>query len=113
MPNYNLLFVLLLFIAACSPEHESPTSNILENNLPKSGVIIEVSDNGELINIPQLEAPLNKEQQRVFNLSMQWIATESEVPFIQLAGKSAFEIVQIANCLKGNKRESVDCIKST
>lgn len=110
MINYKLVFVLLIFLTACSPEHDSPTSDILENNIPKSSIIIEVSENGELINIPQLEASLNKEQQKVFNLSMQWIATESEVPFIELAGKSAFEIVQIANCLKSNQNKSVGCI---
>lgn len=110
MINYKLVFVLSIFLTACSPEHDSPTSDILENNIPKSNIIIEVSENGELVNIPQLEASLNKEQQRVFNLSMQWIATESEVPFIKLAGKSAFEIVQIANCLKSNQNKSVGCI---
>lgn len=113
MFNYKLLFMLLIFLTACSPEHDSPSSDILKNNLPKSGLIIEVSKNGELINIPQLEAQLNKEQLRVFNLSMQWIATESEVPFNKLAGKSAFEIVQIANCFKSKKSKSVGCIKST
>ena len=113
MINYKLLFVLLIFLTACSPEHNSPTSDILKNNIPKSGVIIKVSKKGELVNIPQLEASLNKEQQRVFNLSMQWIATESEVPFINLAGKSAFEIVQIANCLKSNQHKGFDCVKST
>ncbi|QUM85647.1 MULTISPECIES: hypothetical protein [unclassified Moritella] len=113
MFKLRLFFITAVFLIGCTPEHPSPTSNIFENNIPKMGVLLEVSEDGQLINIPQVESSLNDNQKKIFNLSMQWIATESEIKFIELKGKSAYLIIQIANCLKINENKGVDCIKST
>ncbi|GAB3536045.1 hypothetical protein [Photobacterium alginatilyticum] len=105
-----LLVLLSSTLFGCQPEHDSPTSEILINDLPSNGVLIEVSDDGDLTNIKEVDLSLETSHKEKFNISLQWLATESEVSFYKLDGKSAHEIVQIANCLKTPGKNESDCI---
>jgi len=110
MYKFILSLVIIMSLAGCSPAHKSPTSDIFDNNLAQNGLLLEVSKEGQLLNVNSIELSISAEQREKFNLSMQWIATESEVSFRDLAGKSAFDIVQLAKCLKTVGNKTSDCI---
>jgi len=110
MYKFILSLVITISLVGCSPAHKSPTSDIFDNDLSQNGLLLEVSKEGKLLNIHSIELSINAEQREKFNLSMQWIATESEVSFGTLVGKPAFDIVQLANCLKTVGNKTSDCI---
>ncbi|UTV30433.1 hypothetical protein [Photobacterium atrarenae] len=111
MTKEKFIFPLILSsLFGCQPEHESPTSDIFINDLPDNGALIKVSEDGHLTNIDEVDKALEGHHKEKFNLSLQWLATESEVSFYKLDGKSAHGIVQVANCLKTPGKKESDCI---
>ncbi len=104
------VLIFFSFVSACTFEHEGPDSQVYVNTLPKGGLSVELSEDGQLANVLAIESSLSKEHQEIFNASIQWIATESDIPFSSLEGKTAFDLVQVANCLKKTGNNSTDCI---
>ena len=64
-----------------------------------------------MLNVHELESELNNDERKVFSESLEWLGTESNIPFSSLSGKTAAQIVDVANCLKSNIGESYEsCI---
>ncbi|MCP4340785.1 MAG: hypothetical protein GY799_18325 [Desulfobulbaceae bacterium] len=110
--SFNKLFILLLVVAyslmlaACEIEESRPSYNPIENTLPKGGELIKWSQDQGLLNISNVEENLNNENRKIFSKSLEWYATESDLGFEHLSGKTAKQTVDITNCLKTTTPES-------
>ncbi len=90
--------LLLVLLIGCSTE-ERPSYDIFQNTLPPGGPTLQYSAQG-LYGVDELLSPLSEEHAKIFSQSLQWYGTEAESGLNQLHGKTAWQIVEIVNCLK-------------
>lgn len=95
----TLILISIVLLSACSfDEHASYEP--LTNTLPEGGPKLLVRDEGP-VNVDKMIASLDEEDSRVFDQSLSWFGTESDLPLTTLDGKTARDIVSAVNCLKG------------
>ncbi len=105
------LCFMVVAISGCDVEESRPPYEPLENIVSAGTKAMNWSEKEGLLNVHELESELNDDEKKIFSQSLEWLGTESNVPFSVLSGKTASEIVDIANCMKSNIRESYElCI---
>ncbi len=105
MPNIKrllpvVLASVLVLLAACDIEESRPDPAPIQNILPAGGRLIEWNPTTAQLNIEEVKAGLEAESGEVFTKSMDWYATESDLGFEYLKGKTAKQVVDMINCLK-------------
>lgn len=103
-----LVLNVFCFVAGCEPQESRPSYGPIKNTLKEGGLTIKWDESGGLVNVPEIEKKLTDNEKEIFNQSLEWLATESDVNFSYLSGKSAKQVVEMSNCLKLTKPESSD-----
>jgi len=117
MNTKNILgSVILCFVvfasSGCETEESRPPYEPLENIVLSVTKTMKWSEDEGLLNVHELESELNDEEKKIFAESLEWVGTESNFPLSLLLGKTAYEIVDIANCLKSNMGQPYEvCIE--
>jgi len=89
-----------IVIPACDMEDPRPDYDPMTNNIPEGGELIEWHTEQGLLNIADIEKDLGIKNRETFSQSIGWYATESNVGFDRLSGKTARQAVDMINCLK-------------
>jgi hypothetical protein len=107
---YRLLcatcFIAVLVVSACDVQESRPSYEPMQNIVPAGGRRIEWDDERKRLNIEEVKAGLDDKSRAVFSDSMDWYATESDLGFESLYGKTASEAVDAINCLKVSAPDS-------
>ena len=102
MKKIVILLFFLSLLAACTYE-EKISYKPLINNIPQGGEQIDYDPDSSLTNIQRIVSKLDKKNKQVFEESLSWYGTEAEFGFQYIHGKTAYELVNILNCLKITK----------
>ncbi len=104
----NIMFFCFVIAAlsGCDLEESRPPYEPLGNIVSSGTKTMQWSEEAGLLNVDELESELAADEKRVFSQSLQWLGTESNIPFSALSDKTAGQIVDIANCLKSSASES-------
>lgn len=101
-----LLLLGIILVVGCSlEEHESYEP--ADNNLAIGGPLLVVEE-GAPVNVDELAASLGPEDLEAFQQSLSWYGTEADTPMSALHGKTAYQIVNVVNCLKTSS-DPKDC----
>ena len=92
---------------SCSQDEERPNYNVIENTIPNSSLTLKWSQSNGFENQNKVLKSLNRNNKKIFSQSLSWISTESNIKLEILNGKSAKQFVDLVNCLKTNKSESI------
>lgn len=96
------IFLLLgiVLVVGCSLE-EHASYEPADNNLATGGPLL-VVEQGAPVNVDEMVARLDQEELATFQKSLSWYGTESDSPMNALHGKTAYQIVDVVNCLKAS-----------
>jgi hypothetical protein len=95
-----MLTLVLVVLTACDIEESRPDYSPIQNTLPAGGMLIDWDEENVHLNIEDVMKGLDEKSKAVFSKSIDWFATESEMGFEYLDGKTAKQAVDIINCLK-------------
>jgi len=93
-----LLLLGIVLVVGCSLEDHA-SYEPANNDLATGGPLL-VVEQGAPVNLDEVTESLGQEDLATFQESLSWYGTEADSPMSALHGKTAYQIVNVVNCLK-------------
>lgn len=96
---------IFLSIYGCEVQESRPSYDALQNVVSSGTKTMKWNEHDGLLNVDELVDELNDNEKKIFTQSLEWLGTESNIPLSLLSGRTAAQVVDIANCLKSKLGE--------